>query len=753
MAFSLTVDALRYSQSGQISPQIVLEIDGAGTFFSAGEVRYTPRYGDDNLVYGQDGLLYGFPLVLETATDLISFDKGTFSEIRQTLNIDKGTDNSTGKLTINLIDKEFFATELISPGFTVPDILGRRAKVWLGFKDLRFKEDYITIFRGLIDEVQAKAGNVSISISSSDTKKRAAIFLRGETELTAAVNNNPATVTLPVDDTSTFLAPYTGPNGLIDDSLKLYVRVNDEIIRYEGLTGSSFTSCTRAQLGSTIANHNEGDTVESIYVLEGNVIDLVLKMMVSGVDGFYLSNITPLSFVDHTIANILQTFPNTIAIDSSVINEANIQIGDFVTVTNSSSNDFSLKEILLIRTIDNITLLEIDETLTAESGGSAEVSFRSQYDTWGPGAGFAMLNDEIDIAEHLFVKRRYLTSASMRFELTEEIKSGLEFISEQLLNPVSAFSIPRKAQSSIGYHIGPIPGANIKELNSNNCLNASELVLTRSINQNFYNSIIYKYDFSILDDRFLSGNVSLDGASISRIPVGNRPLIIESLGLRSSLSASTITGVAAPRRLSKYKYGAETIKGVKTNFAFGFDLEVGDKILVNLSELKISDIKTATRSGDARIFEISNKTFNIKTGVCTFDIVDTNFDLSSRFALIGPSSIVKAGIDESSFEIQASFNTDQFGTDEFKKWQSLIGATIRVRSTDFVFVGEAILQSISGNILTVDNPFTFTPQPGYIVELSLYDNQANFKNATVIYGYMSDGVNDFDDNLGPYRMS
>ena len=133
-----------------------------------------------------------------------------------------------------LVDKAREVTNLISPGNVVPDILFRRCKIWLGYEGTAWRDDFIVIFRGVIDQIDAGSGLVTMNIAHPDQKKRSRILESVESDLSADITVSDATLNL--DDSTGFLAPITGPSGSIDDSLKFYLRINDEVMRYESLS-------------------------------------------------------------------------------------------------------------------------------------------------------------------------------------------------------------------------------------------------------------------------------------------------------------------------------------------------------------------------------------------------------------------------------------------------------------------------------------------------------------------------------------
>jgi hypothetical protein len=748
MSLELTERAQAASVAGQISPQIVLEIDGVETLFGALVIKKIIKIGDAEV--GEPGIYVGGQFVIQDQQSLISFSAGTSSEISQTLNIDKGTNESVTSMRIALVDIGLRATRLITPGEIVDDILGRKVKVWMGFPETSWREDYIIIFRGIIDSVDAKSGVVLLNISSPDIKKKSALFPQAQTKLTASMNNSQTTAN--VEATADFLMPYIPASGVNDPSLKFYIRIDDEIIRYEASNATQFQTLTRGALGTTAAAHAVDANVDSFYVMEGNAIDLALKFLLSGTNGPYATDIDVTNFysVNGDISGPSYIFFKDLVFDQKY----NPTVGDFITTTGATNgaNNVTNKEILAIGEVDDGFYFEVDGvTFVNESSSPAVLAIRSKYDVWGTNAGLAMAGDEVDIAEHLDIQSKYLASADYRFYIKATIENGKDFLAEQIYNPASSYALPRKAQSSIGIHTGPIPGVNIKTLDITNVTNASKLSLQRSINKNFFNSIIYKFDENVLDEKFKSGTVDIDGTSITQIPVGNKPLIIESHGLRTDLNGVNVAQIAGNRRLRKYKFGAEFMPGVDLLFSDGFNIEVGDKVIVDMASLKIADIRSAGRDGDPRLFEVVNKKLKIATGQVSLDLVDTNFSLDVRYALIGPASKVKTGISQTEFVIDPSYNTSTYGTAEYKKWENFIGAFVKVRNSDFSVSGTSYIDDVNGNTITLTTALGFTPAANYIMEFGDYDNQP--ANVKLIYGFLSDGANNFGDGMTPYQMS
>ena len=754
MAFDITVIADIASKQSNITPQIVLEIEGVPTVYGNTPLLKKLEYGDAGVVYGND-YVYGGDIPIADQSDLISLSSGTTTSITQQLNQDKGIGDSISTMNISLVDKDNEISNLISPGNVVTELLGRRCKVYFGFEGTSFKDDFIIIFRGNLSDIVSSAGMVTFKINHPDDKKRTNLFKQVETTLDGALTSGATVADVTEDSSTDFLEKITGPSGSIDTDFLTYIKINDEVMQYETVTPGSgvpdqFGTLTRGQLGTVAAAHADGDTVTSFYRIKGNAIDIALRLMLSGragpfEEGYSLTNFVRISGTE-TVADSIYFQ------DIDIEKELNIKIGDYITTTGASNgaNNVSLKAIDGITVTDLGSYITVDGVTFVEENDSAGViDFRSQYDVWPDGMNFH--SDECDIAEHLSKQTQFFSGYSYDFYIDDTMDDPKDFLSTQVYLPIAAFSLPRKSQASLGHHFPPLPTSTIKNINSDNVKSPDKLKLTRSLNRNFYNSIVYKFDRQTLEEKFNSGTVAIDGDSQTRFGpnVNNKTLTIEALGMRTDLSAVANATSATSRRLAKYKFGAEEIKDLRVSFGEGYALEVGDIVLLDIASLKITDILTGTRAGESRLFEITNKSLNIKTGDISINVVDTSFDKDARYGLVSPASFVKSGSSTTEFVIEASFNTSVFGVNEFRKWETYVGAKVVIRSVDFSTSDTSVIDNIAGNTITLTTALSFTPSAGYLMELDHYDGQPD--NVKLVYTFMQDNAT-FADGKVQYQM-
>lgn len=733
MAFSITEAARLASLQQTIEPQLILEIDGVSTIYGAVPILVPYKYGDPGISYGDIGLLYGATHELDDSASYISLQDGTTTSIRQSLNQDKGLVSSVSSMQIAMIDKNFDITRLITPGEIVEDILGRKCRVYFGFASTTYPEDFIILFRGIIDDIISGAGVIIFNISHPDQKKRQELFIAAETTLNGSITNI-STTPIAVDDITNFIAPITGPSGSTDSELGFYIKVDDELIKYTGISGSTFTGITRGQLGTANVSHNDEAEVNSVFNLTGNVMDLALKFMLSGLNGPYQESVECTNFNNigggATVTDSIYFY----GVDLEM--RYGLKIGDFITTTGASNgaNNVSLKEINNITITDTGSYIEITGvTFVEEIATSAVAAFRSQYDVWPTGCGCAMGGDEVDVDQHLFLQTVFAGGISYDIRLTDTVE-GRNFLENDIYKPIAAFSLPRKSQASAGIHSAPIPLLDIRTIDSTNVKKADKLKLRRSITKNFYNTIITKFDEDI-DGDFASGIITSSATSLAQIPVGVRAFTLIGRGFRTALGSGAIISTSNSRRLNRYKFGAEYIEQIEIFFKDGWNIEVGDIILLDATELQMSNTVDGGRTKSPKLFEVVNRSFNYKTGSIQLSVIDSGFSGSARYAVMGPASIIKTGLSTTQFIIEQSYR-GRFGINEYLKWQKYNAPAIKVHNADFSNNSSSIISNISGNVITVSPALGFTPSAGDVMELDAYStpqtDQAKLLHASMV---------------------
>jgi hypothetical protein len=739
MAFTLTENARQAIKQTNLKPQIVFAIDGWPPFTSAGIYKYI-RIGDPGLIIGGPVPWYigGFSLV-EDQAEYLSLSKGGVAKITQSLNPSLGSGTTVSRMVVPVVDKNGEVSKLISPGFDLNEILGAQCKILLGFENTGYPEDYIELLVAQIESVESSPGLINFVVVSPEEKKRQIIFPQAKTQLTSSIGSG-ALGTMAVDDISLFADRVLGPDGTYDSAVEFYVKIDDEILQYQTLSGSNLVTVTRGKYGTLAAAHDAGADVESYIRLNENGMLLALKLMLSGWGGPWTS-LTAQKFnygEGPTLIPGAVYFP-----DDDLVRDQNVQVGDWITITGATNGgNNQTAQITSLVTENNGSYLIADATFTNELSSTASVAFRSQYDTLSQGC--KMFPNQVDIERHIELYSLFLSSFTMDFVIPE-VGEFRNFLQTELMLPMACFTVPRKGRASCSYNIGPIPGQNLQNIDYTNVLNADKLVLKRGISEAFFNEVQMSWESDPKSDKLTIKRTFEDATSKTEIPVGNKTLKIESAGLSEAFQGLSLATQAADRLLRRYSRGAEYIKGIEVHGSVGIPLEIGDIVTFDFQSLQVTDTTQGTRGGKLRLMEIQNKVQDNKTGKVTIDLVNTSFGVDDRYGLISPASYIKSGQSNLSFILEQSYQT---AFAEGNKWTDFIGAAVIVRSVDYSTSSTSVISTVTGDTITLETALSFTPSAGMIMEMDIYDNQP--QKVKLYFGFMSDGTNDFSDGEPPY---
>lgn len=186
MAYQLTDRAKSLLNKVNIEPNIILSIDGYDRVFGTEDLQVYVTIGYPGLLIG-GGWTIGGLIDATNSDDYISLD-GTTTNITQQLDLDKNNASSTQTVKVRLVDMNGEITRLISPGYELSDILYRNARLRLGFKQGAYPADYVDLFIGKIQQVEASSGYVELTIAHPEELKRSEIFPKIETVLTSDLN-------------------------------------------------------------------------------------------------------------------------------------------------------------------------------------------------------------------------------------------------------------------------------------------------------------------------------------------------------------------------------------------------------------------------------------------------------------------------------------------------------------------------------------------------------------------------------------
>lgn len=576
-----------------------------------------------------------------------------------------------------------------------------------------------------------------------DASQLVAMKITG-TPTTVQTGQSPVTLSSDTEIEVNSVAGFIEPTAL----LKTYLRIGDEIIEYTGIDvgANKFTGCTRQALTSFGSTHDAGDQVSSFYKYgdatdSSNAIFLALYLLLSG-SGVYLT-------ADSEGVN---TVPGVGIVSNSMylpgiflIRDHNVTVGDLVSSTGPTpANQFTDRAVSFVAETSGGSYIIVDSvTLVSELTGVYALTFKSQFDVLPEGAG--LLPSQVDIAQFLKIRNTYSTQvASYEFYFKDTVNTK-DFINKQLFLPSGLYSVPRKGKISVGITAPPLFEADSKTLNLSNVKDPENLGLDRSVNNNFYNAIVYKYNPDSVEEIFLNKNIDVSADSSNRIGAQSKVFLLESEGLRPSVDTTQLIERNSQAFLNRYKYGAEQIK-VNTLFKVGFGIEVGDAVLFGDSSFQLADTTKGSKDFSPRIMEVTNKAWNWKTGEISLTLLDTTYSSEVRVGVFSPSSIIGTGSTTSALMIVKSFGTTALQREK-DKWDNYIGREILVHSEDWSVQGITYIQGFdpgNDNKMLVDPPLAFSPTADYQIDIVGYEEvdelESFYKNAHCFWDHQVDVV-------------
>jgi hypothetical protein len=713
----------------QIELQLIVEVDGIDLIFGASPVKSLWKIGDANIRIGDPLLYIGGIVTNPKSVDLIDPTQSTRT-ITQQMEIERGVTSVSG-LKVRLLDRADIATELFTPDVD-KDILGRGCTVYLAVAGASHPEDSIRVFDGVIDECAFGAGYCDLSISHPEQFKRQAILPKWESELVTAIPSGsvPSSVYVTSMDGLTLLPSEQGAY--------TYFRLDKEIMSFNAIdpaTNKLSSFAARNMFASLAQLHAIGGKIESFYYFDRNPIELALMLLCSrrsDESQYYVEDIEI-----HGFRKIYSSdFPFRIECNASDIIKYNIQIGDKLRIFAKGTGTHEVDNAENPRFFD-VSKIEFSGneaylyTPMSGSGGPVWVedlvnlysfSAISKWNLLPDGCGIP--NRFIDFEGLDAIRIMHASElAPCQVFIKDTITDTKDFIDQVILRPQGLYTLPKKGRISIGKTIPPVANKETKVLNERNILNANSLKIGRSINRNFYNAVIYKYHEDAIEDKLLSGELSVDADSISKIKVGNRPLLIEARSLRKGADSSKVIRSQSRRLLDRYRFGAEVIRA-EVDFETGVNIDVGDTAVCLFKNLKVADITNKSRQFVPRLMEVTNKTLNIARGEVSLELTNTVFEVDGRYATITPSSRVASGSTATVIRLDWSFSRWAEGNEK-GKWEQYIDQKIMLRSSDWGQVHHSTIKALDDTQdAIIIEPLGVTPSAGWIVEAPLYDDNS-----------------------------
>ncbi len=539
-------------------------------------------------------------------------------------------------------------------------------------------------------------------------------------------NIGPIATVIPLYKVDGIIAPVLGPDGTYDPTFTGYIFSNNEIMSYTQSAINSTNLTVTVQRGalSTVAQSTAVDAdVEGAFGLQGNVIDLALKTMLSGWGATWITAQSISSF-GYTNDATLGVINNAMVLPNAVdgVEDYGLSVGDYVYVSSGiNAGTYTVSGFIDVDKYRNKIVL-FDQNISPEANPTATFSTRSQYDTLPPACGNKLRPIDLDVAGWQKAKSLYAfqSDAVFRFFI-KDVESCKEWIESQLLLPVGAYSVTRFGRISCAFTKPPLASDRLVTLSALNIINPQNITVSRGLNdRRYFSEIQYYYDVDV-GGNFTNILKRLATDALSKTTVSS-VLPIKSNGLRTDLSADTFIARRSQYLLSRYKGAAYTIR-LSVNFEAGVQIEVSDVVaVVDQGGLQITNLETGNRDLEAQLFEVQERYLNLVTGQAQLTLLSQiGYQISDRFGGISPSSLIVSGT-TTDVLIKDSFGA-LYPNNEQRKWLELIGERIVIHSPDFSFYQEVTLFGFdAGNPyrMLFSPALTSTPQADWIVNCAPY---------------------------------
>lgn len=704
------------------------------------------KYGDPGIVYGLPGLMYGAFRLNDKTRIGLSLESNLV--ISQRLEPEQGR-AAVSTMSLVFVDLDEWFSSLISPGQTLDEILGNKLiKIYIGYQNQSFPEDYFVVFRGYVSSTRAQAGKITMQLSDSNLKRRSKIFSNEKTSLVAPISNTDTT--LQVLNTDAFIKQVLGPDATYDSSIRTLLRIEDELMEYgpTGIVDTTHFSVTRGVDGTTAVAHAANTDINQVIVLEGNCLDLALKIMMSGWGGAYKTDVSIMSIkncADYGIFSNALRMPN----GYDLIDVVNVRPGDYVTVTGSTQGNDGTYIVQSIDSSDN----QLNNILyfTTDFPGNQEypattvkLSFRSKYDVYPDKCGSKMRPSEVDVAAWEDLRDTFYPDSlsQMQFYIGDQ-QSGKEFIEKEILLPTGAYSVTRFGRLSCKITLPPIAGSKINVLDNTNVKEPASIIVERALNtRRFFNQINYSYDYNFIYDKFLSVFDNLDTDSLNKIGVSS-VMPIEAKGIKTGLNGLDLLSKKSDYLLKRYKDAAFEVQNIKTNWGVASLIEAGDTIVISDNGgLQITNLSTGKRDLGTQLFEVIDRSIDIRTGDATLKVLSNiGYQVSDRFGVISPTSqVAPTGSSSLQIKIMDSFG-EEFPNNEAKKWDALTGQKIYIHKKDYSQGFERILLGFSASdpyLMNIDSPIGVTLDSDWVVDVADYSDTVLTETAMLktLYSYI-----------------
>lgn len=259
-------DEFYYNDVIRYDSRTLIPLYDGNILFTSNCIKRTPLYNDE--FYYDDEILYDDFAESKNQKCLIDIQGETSKSLSWQLRSAEASATSIGSFKVELTDKNQIITQLFNPNVQ-GEIIGRKAFFYVALGGNY--EEKILLHSGIITELKAKAGSVTLNISDSNFIAKKKLFSNAENVSTLAMTAISTTITLEKN------IQYPMQNGT---NFELYVLVDDELMKVTSQVGNVLT-VVRAQYGTFAVAHSADVDVNFRFRIFGNPFDVSVSLLSS----------------------------------------------------------------------------------------------------------------------------------------------------------------------------------------------------------------------------------------------------------------------------------------------------------------------------------------------------------------------------------------------------------------------------------------------------------------------------------------
>jgi len=405
-------------------------------------------------------------------------------------------------------------------------------------------------------------------------------------------------------------------------------------------------------------------------------------------------------------------------------------VGDTITnlvrgIVGSTASDHEVGETVQFVT-EFVAQNPIDIMLQIMLSNTGDGSNHATYDVLN--GGLNIPTTDIDIVAFENIRDNFFLNE--QFELITFGQANiLKFIEKELLNATGTRIVPKNGQISLSV-LDQVNFADVvPEINEDTIKGNPTWKLS---SDKVVNEVQIFYDYNEGTRQYETTKIFKDGDSITTFGL-KKPLKLKFKGIKTALDGNAIATERGARLLSRLSTARGEVS-FRANFDVS-DIKIGDDVFLAHRYIP----QEGSTLGIAQQLEVMTRSVDLGKAEVKMNLEFTSYT-GIRIPFIGPSPLIVSVTDQKTFEVPDG-TCYKIG-DCLRLWDDT--------AVDYLPDANNLVQSISGNIITMLNDFV-TPLTVLIrVKLCDYDEASDLQKTR--YAYIGENTGFFNDGSKSYQI-